>query len=150
MKTTILLLLISTLSIGQSYNWDSIAIETQKKLDRNESIVDSISRMEVMNAIKFKENLNIKHNNMTDLQIANMLADYHKECELAETLTEKADVQLKHARLIREALRQPFVSGNEVALPSVAQLREIKKDRPDTFLTGALYIIDLIERGNDR
>lgn len=60
MKTTILLLLISTLSIGQSYNWDSIAIETQKKLDRNESIVDSISRMEVMNAIKFKENLNIK------------------------------------------------------------------------------------------
>ena len=38
MKTTILLLLISTLSIGQSYNWDSIAIETQKKLDRNESI----------------------------------------------------------------------------------------------------------------
>lgn len=60
MKTTILLLLISTLSIGQSYNWDSIALETQKKLDRNESIVDSISRMEVMNAIKFKENLNIK------------------------------------------------------------------------------------------
>ena len=38
MKTTILLLLISTLSIGQSYNWDSIALETQKKLDRNESI----------------------------------------------------------------------------------------------------------------
>lgn len=60
MKTTILLLLISTLSIGQSYNWDSIALETQKKLDRNESIVDSISRMEVLNAIKFKENLNIK------------------------------------------------------------------------------------------
>ena len=46
---------------------------------------------------------------MTDLQIANMLADYHKECEAAETLREKADVQLKHARLIREALRQPPV-----------------------------------------
>jgi acyl carrier protein len=57
MKTTILLLLISTICIGQSYNWDSIALETQKKLDRNESIVDSISRMEVMNAIK-KENNN--------------------------------------------------------------------------------------------
>lgn len=52
---------------------------------------------------------------MTDLQIANMLADYHKECEAAETLREKADVQLKHARLIREALRQPLVSGS---LPS--------------------------------
>jgi hypothetical protein len=117
MKTTILLLLISTLSIGQSYNWDSIALETQKKLDINESIVDSISRMEVMNAIKFKDNSIIKHNNMTDLQIADMLADYHKECELAETLREKADVQLKHARLIREALHQPPVSGNEVALP---------------------------------
>lgn len=49
---------------------------------------------------------------MTDLQIANMLADYHKECELAETLREKADVQLKHARLIREALRQPPVRGS--------------------------------------
>ena len=48
---------------------------------------------------------------MIDLQIANMLADYHKECELAETLREKADVQLKHARLIREALCQPLVSG---------------------------------------
>lgn len=60
MKTIILLLLISTLSFGQSYNWDSIALETQKKLDRNESIVDSISRMEVLNAIKFKENLKDK------------------------------------------------------------------------------------------
>lgn len=60
MKTTILLLLISTLSIGQSYNWDSIALETQKKLDRNESIVDSISRMEVLNAIKLKDNSIIK------------------------------------------------------------------------------------------
>lgn len=49
---------------------------------------------------------------MTDLQIANMLADYHRECELAETLRDKADVQLKHARLIREALRQPLVSGS--------------------------------------
>jgi len=48
---------------------------------------------------------------MSDLQIADMLADYHKECELAETLREKADVQLKHARLIREALRQPPGSG---------------------------------------
>ena len=57
MKATILLLLISTLSIGQSYNWDSIALETQKKLDRNESIVDSISRM---NAIKLKDNSIIK------------------------------------------------------------------------------------------
>lgn len=53
---------------------------------------------------------------MTDLQIANMLADYHKECELAKTLTEKADVQLKHARLIREALRQPLVSGRSEQL----------------------------------
>jgi hypothetical protein len=33
------------------------------------------------------------------------------------------------------------------SLPSVDELRKIK-DRPDTFLTGALYIIDLIERGN--
>lgn len=115
MKTTILLLLISTLCIGQSYNWDSIALETQKKLDRNESIVDSISRMEVMNAIKKK--IIIKHNNMTDLQIANMLADYHKECELAETLREKADVQLKHARLIREALHQPPVMVRSEQLP---------------------------------
>jgi hypothetical protein len=31
-------------------------------------------------------------------------------------------------------------------LPSVKELREIAKDSPDTFLTGALYIIDLIER----
>lgn len=45
---------------------------------------------------------------MTDLQIANMLADYHKECEAAETLREKADIQFKHARLLREAL-QPKV-----------------------------------------
>ena len=48
---------------------------------------------------------------MTDLQMANMLADYHKECEAAETLREKADIQLKHARLILAALRQPLVSG---------------------------------------
>ena len=54
---------------------------------------------------------------MTDLQIANMLADITKECESAKTLTEKADVQLKHARLIREALRQPLVSGNRSGLP---------------------------------
>lgn len=54
---------------------------------------------------------------MTDLQIANMLADYHKECEAAETLREKADVQLKHARLIREALRQPLVVGRSEQLP---------------------------------
>lgn len=49
---------------------------------------------------------------MTDLKIANMLADYHKECEAAETLREKADVQLKHARLIQEAFRQPPVIGS--------------------------------------
>ena len=42
MKATILLLLISTLCIGQSYNWDSIAIETQKKLDRNVIIIKKI------------------------------------------------------------------------------------------------------------
>lgn len=45
---------------------------------------------------------------MTDLQIANMLADYHKECESVETLREKSDIQLKHARLIREELTPPF------------------------------------------
>ena len=55
-----ILLLCPALCIGQSYNWDSIALETQKKLDRNESIVDSISRMEVMNAIKLKDNSIIK------------------------------------------------------------------------------------------
>lgn len=55
---------------------------------------------------------------MTDLQIANMLADYHKECESAETLREKADIQLKHARLIREALRQPSVMRLFTACPS--------------------------------
>lgn len=42
----------------------------------------------------------------TDEQIANMLADYHKECESVETFREKANVQLKHARLIRKALTQ--------------------------------------------
>lgn len=49
---------------------------------------------------------------MTDLKIANMLADYHKECEAAETLREKADVQLKHAQLIQEALLKPMLSDS--------------------------------------
>ena len=31
-------------------------------------------------------------------------------------------------------------------LPSVQELREISKDRPNTFMNGALYIIDLIEQ----
>ena len=98
--------------------------------------------MEVLNAIKFKENLNIKHNNMTDLQIANMLADYHKECELAKTLTEKADVQLKHARLIRKHC-QPLVSGNsEVALPfdKVTRLEVISYREGDKKVGGSLLI----------
>lgn len=30
-------------------------------------------------------------------------------------------------------------------LPNVNELREISKDRPDTFINGALYIIDLID-----
>lgn len=42
---------------------------------------------------------------MTDSQIADMLAAYHKECDAAETLREKGDIQLKHARLIRLALQ---------------------------------------------
>lgn len=41
-----------------------------------------------------------------------------------------------------QALRQPPVNGS---LPSVQELREISKDRPNTFMNGALYIIDLIE-----
>lgn len=68
---------------------------------------------------------------------------------------EKSNLQALIDLLKREAdsfknLHKAHINGNEVALPSVAQLREIGKDRPDTFLTGALYIIDLIERGNDR
>lgn len=35
---------------------------------------------------------------------------------------------------------------NTKELPTVQELREISKDRPDTFLNGALYIIDLIEK----
>lgn len=38
-------------------------------------------------------------------------------------------------------LKQPVM----LSLPTVAELREANKDRPDTFLTGALYVIDLIE-----
>jgi len=55
-------------------------------------------------------------------------------------------------RMKREAKVNKILSSSmlSVSLPSVEQLREISKDRPDTFLTGALYIIDLIERGNDR
>lgn len=34
------------------------------------------------------------------------------------------------------------------ALPTVKELREISKDRPDTFLNGALYIIDLLRPVN--
>lgn len=40
---------------------------------------------------------------------------------------------------------KPLVSRQ---LPSVQQLREANKDRPNTFLSGALYVIDGIERGN--
>lgn len=64
---------------------------------------------------------------MTDLQMANMLADYHKECEAAETLREKADIQLKHARLILAALRQPLVSGRSEQL-----FCECKRNNPYT------------------
>ena len=49
-----------------------------------------------------------------------------------------------------EELLAKFISLNLPvmrSLPSVDELRKIQQDRPDTFLTGALYIIDLIERG---
>ena len=42
---------------------------------------------------------------MSDLEITNMLANYHKECDAAETIVDKAQVQLKYARLIRAAFR---------------------------------------------
>ena len=41
-------------------------------------------------------------NIMIDLKIANMLADYHKECDAVKELGDKGRVQLKHARLIQE------------------------------------------------
>jgi hypothetical protein len=41
---------------------------------------------------------------MTDLDIANMLAAYHKECDDTEGNGHKGLVQLKHARIIREAI----------------------------------------------
>lgn len=43
---------------------------------------------------------------------------------------------------MKQALRQ---HGVMPSLPSVQELREISKDRPNTFMNGALYIIDLIE-----
>ena len=43
---------------------------------------------------------------------------------------------------MKQALRQ---HGVMPPLPSVQELREISKDRPNTFMNGALYIIDLIE-----
>ena len=45
-------------------------------------------------------------------------------------------------QLSKPVLRQHFVIP---PLPSVQELREISKDRPNTFMNGALYIIDLIE-----
>ena len=42
---------------------------------------------------------------MTDLKIANMLADYHKECDAVDGLADKGKVQLKHAQLIREEVK---------------------------------------------
>lgn len=33
-----------------------------------------------------------------------------------------------------------------LSLPSVQELREASKNHPETFLSGALYVIDLIER----
>jgi hypothetical protein len=40
-----------------------------------------------------------------ELEIANMLADYHKECDAADGLGDKGIIQLKHARKIMQALR---------------------------------------------
>ena len=75
--------------------------------------------------------------------------------EIKRKLVEEALDQLKAAQqdcyvestqnVIDElelALRQPAVMP---PLPSVQELREISKDRPNTFMNGALYIIDLIE-----
>jgi hypothetical protein len=44
----------------------------------------------------------MKVGGVSDLDIANMLADYHKECNSAESLREKGEIQLKHARRIRK------------------------------------------------
>ena len=57
---------------------------------------------------------------MTDLDIANMLAAYHKECDDTEGNGHKGLVQLKHARLIREAIVKncsiPLVVGRSEQL----------------------------------
>ena len=66
-----------------------------------------------------------------------------------EVCLEDKDLQREHwafyqaLKKYRElALRQ---HGVMPPLPSVQELREISKDRPNTFMNGALYIIDLIE-----
>jgi hypothetical protein len=48
---------------------------------------------------------------MTELEMANMLADYHKECDAADGLGDKGRIQLKHARKIMQALRIHDVSN---------------------------------------
>lgn len=51
-------------------------------------------------------------------------------------------------RIIDSISRKPLLVKPVVMppLPSVKELREISKDRPNTFMNGALYIIDLIEQ----
>jgi len=49
---------------------------------------------------------------MKDLEITNMLADYHKECASADGLADKGKIQLKHARKIKQYLHINDVSGS--------------------------------------
>ena len=85
---------------------------------------------------------------MTDLDIANMLAAYHKECDETEGNGHKGLVQLKHARLIREAMnskkgtaRQKFKKGQKVKV--------VSKEHGHNFYIGEIVTVFEFNKRSD-
>ena len=82
---------------------------------------------------------------MTDLELTQLLANYHKECDAAETLREKGDVQLKYARLIKKELTEYASQQRTEGIKEgflAARRWDITADAPNRYLyfTAAQYL----------
>ena len=70
----------------------------------------------------------------------------HHDTEPVDWKGESGLPSYEAAKELLQKLQKYASQGVEaVKLPTVQELRVVSKSRPDTFLTGALYIIDLIE-----
>jgi hypothetical protein len=89
--------------------------------------------------------LTINFNKMTELEMAKMLADYHKECDAADGLGDKGRIQLKHARKIMQALRIHDVVGQSEQLVCEYCNEDDKPTCCDSCLEG---MVNAVQKAN--